>query len=283
MSGIRIAHIINPVKVKPDRDLYFQQPIVFESINNAIGELRDVELWSVYYPEDKEMSPVFAYAEIEINDSILDIGTWKVPRKLPLIKDIMDALYEASDADIFIYTNADIGLQPYFYDTVKAIFESGKKAFCINKRLLPEHLNTIEQLPLIYCGIGNSHNGHDCFVFARELYPKFDLGTVCLGAPWTEGTFIASMVNAFSEFTVYKNAHLTWHLGDRRTWNNMDQMDYRIHCCNEFARVVRKFSEDNKDILEHITIKYLLGKLVKEVKLYDDERYSEDARYFAKS
>jgi len=43
------------------------------------------------------------------------VGTFRARRKLALIKDIMDILYESGGADYMIYTNADIPLQPYFY------------------------------------------------------------------------------------------------------------------------------------------------------------------------
>lgn len=284
MSGIRIAHIINPVKVEPDRDLYFQQPITFESMKKAVDfSGTNIDLYAINYDEDEGIAPYYFKDLRNLDRSILSLGEWNVPRKLPLMKDIINALYEVSDADIFIQTNADIGVMPYFYETVTSIFKTGRKAFCINKRIIDERmgLKDVADLPLMYCAMGEPHNGHDCFVFAREFYPKFDLGDVCLGAPWTEGTFIASMVNAFSEFMVFKNAHLTFHIGDRRDWLNEEQMDYRIHCCNEFTKVLREFSKNNPKILEHKTIKYLLGKLKQEVNLYNDERYSDDTRSFA--
>ncbi len=67
---------------------------------------------------------------------MLDCGRFAVPRKLPLIKDILGRLYDASDAEYFIYTNVNIGLMPNFYVAVNAIIESGYDAFVINRRTI---------------------------------------------------------------------------------------------------------------------------------------------------
>ena len=42
-------------------------------------------------------------------------------RKLPLLADIIERLYENSDAEWLIYTNVDIAVQPHFYESVASI------------------------------------------------------------------------------------------------------------------------------------------------------------------
>ena len=58
MSGLRIAHLVNHVKVGKERDLHWQQPIVFESMRRARefskGEV-NVEQVACFYPEDEDM------------------------------------------------------------------------------------------------------------------------------------------------------------------------------------------------------------------------------------
>ena len=57
---MKIAHIVNPVKVDKDRDLYFQQPITFESMliaeKFAAGQV-EVKLIVTGYPEDEDLFP----------------------------------------------------------------------------------------------------------------------------------------------------------------------------------------------------------------------------------
>ena len=282
MTGICIAHVINPVKVPKDRDLYFQQPITFEALLEAKKSW--VDIIAVYYPEDESVIPYWVNNKVELIDEIGNYQKFQTKRKLPLFREMMDKLYEASRGyDYLIQTNADIGVQPYFYDLIKKLINDGCDSFCINKRIIPEALNKIEDLPIIWATIGNQHAGHDCFVFRRELYPKFDMGKICMGTPWSETVLITNLVKYAKNFQVFKNAHATFHIGDRRTWLPEEFNDYRINNTNEFARVLRKFSKEDKTILNHETIQYLLGKLKQEVHGYKNEVYSDDCWYLIKT
>lgn len=284
---MRIAHLISPVKVGEDRDLYFQQPITFETLRAAKEFARDevhVEHIAVCYKEDMGIVPEWFDETIELIDEIGNYQTFEVKRKLPLFIEMLDKLYETSDVNYFIQTNADIGLQPYFYLLIKKLIEDGNDSFCINKRIIPEDLklNNIEDIPVIWSTLGSNHAGHDCFVFRRELYPKFDIGRICMGTPWSEATLIANLVAYAKNFTVFRYAHATFHLGDRRIWRPKEYNDYRFHNCNEFAKVLKKLSIKKKKILKHETIRYLLHKVKVEYLAYDkSEQYNEDFRYFA--
>jgi hypothetical protein len=283
MSGIRIAHLINPVKVSEDRDLYWQQPITFASMSVAKEFARlyniDVEHVACFYPEDKEMVPDWFFKLEPLTESTE--GKFKINRKLPYFKEMLDRLYEESDADYFIQTNADIGLQPHFYILVKELIDGGNESFCINKRILPEAFVEsliLKNMPLslIWSFLGGTHAGHDCFVFPSKLYPKFDLGDIVMGTPWSETTLITNMVAYAKNFNVFKHANATFHLGDRRIWIGHEYNDYRIHNTNEFARILKRLSKKNENMLNHDTIRYLLSKLKVEVKGYKNEVYSKN-------
>jgi len=282
MSGIKIAHLINPVNMPNDRDLSWQQPITFESMKIAKDFAKnevDVEQVACFYPEDENMVPIGFIKTEPLEMSALDIQGFKIPRKLPLFKEMLQRLYETSDADYFIQTNADIGLYPHFYLLVKALIEDGNDSFCINKRILPENLKDLS-LPVIWAFSGGSHAGHDCFVFRRELYPALKLGNIVMGTPWSETTLIANLVSYAKNFKVFKNAIATFHLGDRRVWLPHDFNDYRILNTNEFARILKILSKKKKEVLKHETIQYLLGKMVHEVTHNKNETYSKDCWSF---
>jgi hypothetical protein len=277
MSGIRIAHLINPVKVGKDRDLHWQQPITYESMRVAKEFYDgDVEQVACFYPEDESIVPDDFIKTDPLTQSTLD-GGFKIVRKLPYFKEMLDKLYETSDADYFIQTNADICLMPHFYGLVKTLIDDNHDSFVITKRILPEETKNLS-LSAMYSHIGNGHAGHDCFVFRRELYPKMDIGNIIMGTPWSETTLITNMVRYAKNFTAFLQAHATFHIGDRRIWINHDYDDYRSFNTNEFGRVLRKFSRRNKKILKHPVIRNQLKKLKMEVKNYSriGEVYSED-------
>jgi len=284
---LRIAHIINPVKIiDKERDLFFQQPIAFKSLRNAkhfaerVPNL-EIQLVETAYPEDQDVINCSNFIKTEpLEDEVSNYGKFKTYRKLPLFREILKRLYEtAPDADYYIQTNADIGVMPHFYVLIYDMIKDGNDSFCINKRIIPEELKDSE-LSLLYSVLGKDHAGHDCFVFRRELYPKFNLGDICMGTPWSETTLITNLVAYAKNFKVFKQAHATFHLGDRRIWLPKTLNDYRVHNTNEFARILRLLSNKNKEMLKHETIVYLLSKLRREMEVYPDEPYSKNCKYF---
>jgi len=281
---LTIAHLVNPVNMPPERDLSWQQPITYESMKIAKGFAKnevDVEQVACFYPEDENMVPDGFVKTEPLEMSALDIQAFEIPRKLPLFREMLQKLYDTSDADYFIQTNADIGLQPYFYTLIKDMVNSGVDSFCINKRIIPEIIRK-SGLAAVWSTIGEVHAGCDCFVFRRELWPKMDIGDIVMGTPWSETTLISNMVAYAKNFVVFKQAHATFHLGDRRVWLGHEYNDYRILNTNEFARILKMLSKENEKILEHETIAHQLWKLGKEVPNYTQmgETYSKDCWKF---
>ena len=124
-----IAHIINPVIVQPTSDLYVAQPVTFETMRVARDFARGkvgVQLLSTQYPEDRAFVPDGFTATPDLERSVLDLASFGIKRKLPLLRDIVARLYEAApEAEYLIYTNNDIALMPYFYLAVNALIDSG--------------------------------------------------------------------------------------------------------------------------------------------------------------
>jgi len=252
---IGIAHIVNPVKVDENNELFYQQPITYESMRRAKRD--NVELWTTGYEEDPIIEG-FQQAP-GLTRSTLDTE-YKPKRKLPYLKDILDNLYAASKADIFIQTNIDIGLMPHFYDAVMWMLDHGCDALIINRRTVPEYYNKVEDLPLLYSSYGKPHNGYDCFVFRREIYPKFELGEICMGTPWSESTITSNLIAYSRTCHVLKDAHLTFHTGNSLTWRNY--IDYRKHNSEQFGKVAKKLMPQ---IAHSSIIHWLLWKLSKEL------------------
>ena len=56
---------------------------------------------------------------------MLDVVNFSIPRKLPLIKDIVDRATAATNADYVIYSNVDIGVVPHFISRWTASLAKG--------------------------------------------------------------------------------------------------------------------------------------------------------------
>jgi glycosyltransferase involved in cell wall biosynthesis len=250
---LKLAHIVNPVVVDEASDLLVAQPITLATMKTAQAQAKDiadVQLYSAQYPEDRAFVPEGFIKTPDLHRSVLDFGEFKVPRKLPILTDILDRLYDAAtEADYLIYTNVDIGLMPYFYITVSKIIEQGYDAFTINRRVITEHYTKTEYLPLMYAEIGENHQGHDCFVIKRSLYSKFVLGHVCLGIPYVGLSLLVNCICQANKFIIFKHQHLTFHIGADRIWKDTIFDDYRQHNGNELQQVLQHYR--NNDKLEH--------------------------------
>ncbi|MBS1617016.1 MAG: hypothetical protein JST76_00750 [Bacteroidetes bacterium] len=212
---IRIAHIINPVKAPAATELAIVQPITFESMRTArdFAAGVDVALFSTSYPEDQEIIPGYLLPTADLERSVRDVAGLERKKKLPFIKDILQRLYDSSNAEWLIYTNADIGLMPYFYTAVAQMIQQGHDAILITRRRISGRYDSVAQLPEIYAEIGGSHPGYDCFVFHRDLLPRFVLDGICIGVPFIEVSMLHNIVATATSLRHVDDMHLTFHIG----------------------------------------------------------------------
>jgi len=213
---IHIAHLINPVRFPVDSELTHTQPLTFESMKRAAAQADDVariDLLTAQYPEDRVIIPPLFTQTNDLERSVADLGSFSVNRKLPLIGDLIERLYTGSTAPYLIYTNVDIILHPSFYQEVATRIRTGLDAFIINRRRVPGHYRTVEELPEIYQLRGSPHPGFDCFIFHRSLCPKFNFGRVCVGIPFIEMIFSQNLFCHAQRFALFDRDRLTFHVG----------------------------------------------------------------------
>jgi hypothetical protein len=248
---LKIAHIINPVKVPETSDLFTAQPITFRTMKTAqelaVQQGLDVTLWTTQFPEDKPIVPDYFLETNDLDRSMLDVGDFEVKRKLPLMGDILDRLYEASDADYFIYTNVDIALLPHFYLAVARIIETGYDAFVINRRTISRKFQDIQDIPLMYSRMGITHQGYDCFVFKRAIYPKYKLGLACIGMVHVGRVLIYNLAAYATQFKIFEDEHLTFHIGDDGSWFASKYLDYEQHNRAEMLKVLNLLEAEGFD------------------------------------
>jgi hypothetical protein len=132
----------------------------------------------------------------------------------------------------------DIALMPDFYVSVNAIIDAGFDAFVINRRTLRTNYRYLRELPAMYADIGEPHPGYDCFIFKRSAVPNFALYHACIGAPRIGMVLVANMTCTATRFKEFGDGtHLTFHIGDDRTWTSPDFEDYATHNAQETSRI----------------------------------------------
>ncbi|MCG9910628.1 MAG: hypothetical protein MH137_04935 [Flavobacteriales bacterium] len=210
------CHIINPVKVNQSVDLFIAQPITFASLIRAADFSKKTiqpELLALCYNQDKDIVPG-RFNIMDLSDrSIRTILNNPQKKNLPLLSDILNTAYKATQAEYIIYTNSDIAVQPHFYQFIAEKIHEGLDGFIINRRRIPFGNYTPEDLDFLYTQKGKSHPGFDCFIFKRELIPQMELGTVCVGIPFMEATLAYNLFALSRNFKLFDKEFLTFHLG----------------------------------------------------------------------
>lgn len=171
------------------------------------------EVLALTFPEDDETVPAGIRIAHLPEHSIRELLPEAAAPKLPLLADILQTAYAASDAEYLVYTNADIAVQPHFYRFVLDELAKGYDALIINRRRLPAGNFTPADLDTLYALKGKPHPGFDCFVFRRELVPQMTLGTVCVGIPFVETTLAHNLFALCDHPRLYDREFLTFHLG----------------------------------------------------------------------
>jgi hypothetical protein len=205
----------------------------------------EVSLWAVGYEEDEPVMPDGFQRLPPLTRSVLDVAKFQKQRKLPLLKDVLDRVYDGCEADFLIYTNVDIGLQPDFYLTVREFIEHGFDGFVINRRTISNSYSRPEDLPLIWAERGDAHRGWDCFVFRREFYQQFILGDICIGAPRIGLALLSNLIAATHRFYEFKEEYLTFHLGDDRSLKDSTFRAYADHNTRELDILLKRLEDRN--------------------------------------
>ena len=243
---LKIAHLVNPVKVAKNHELFTAQPITFESIQKAISYSQrsdfKIVIRSTQYEEDHEIIPDFIRPLSNLTRSVVDCEPNDLKRKLPLIADVLEKAREVDDAHYIIYSNIDIGVMPYFYDSVFEFIHKGHDAIVINKRRVSSRYNNPSQLSEIYADLGKSHPGFDCFIFKKELRDHFVLSEICVGVPFL-GVSLLHNILAFSKNPkIVIDAHLTFHIGMNVLGFNKDS-HYKHNKYTYFNKIYPKIKD----------------------------------------
>ena len=233
----KITHILNPIKVEHSSDLYKVQLISFRSIYVAklfANKSENIKLCTKQYPEDHVIVPSYFLKQPDLQRSILDIFLFKYHKKLPLIADLLTI---PEEADYYIYSNIDISLMPYFYDSIAQYIEAGYDGIAINRRTISNQYTSPAQLPLMYAEAGKPHEGIDCFIFSRAALEQFNFFHAFIGSGPVGLCFVANMITFCKKFIWLEDKHLTFHLGDDKSWMNPKYVDYQIENYKQLTNI----------------------------------------------
>lgn len=214
---MKIVHIVNPVKVDKNHELYTTQKITFESMHRAkrYSEIEsfNIILATTQFIEDKETIPDYFLQLSNLDKSVNDYNASLFKRKLPLISDILQKTNEVKKVDYIIYSNVDIALMPFFYNSIHECIKEGHDFISVNRRRLENKYNAVEQLSKMYAELGKSHPGFDCFIFKQSLLEKLHLDEICVGVPFLGVSLLHNLLAVAENPKVLLDKHLSFHIG----------------------------------------------------------------------
>jgi hypothetical protein len=216
VSKPRFAHIINTVSPADNASLAPVQALTFETLRVACAQAKkkvEVELLSAQFENARGFRPEFIRATSDLKVCAADRKELHTKLKLPLLKEILSKLHEAKDATHFVYTNVDICVMPFFYETIAAYVERGHDAIVINRRRISARYLQQSDLNAMYAEAGKTHTGYDCFVFSRELLDKFMLKDIFIGTPPSGNDLFYNLFTFAKNPVLFAEKHLTFHAG----------------------------------------------------------------------
>lgn len=255
---MRIAHVINPVKVKEPSDLFLAQPVTFESMLKAkkYSEVMEgplVDLFAISYLEDREIVPPEFIRLPDLENSVLNLSNFTKQKKLPLISDLLMPFASMTKYDYVIYTNVDIGLMPFFYNYIQESINNGIDSLIINRRVVQS--TDVFTLNSFYSQIGGKHPGYDCFVFKREILKECFFGNACIGANFIGRVMYLNLFSLSNKLDIVKEDHLTFHIGEDGDWLSGNYSDFDEFNRNETMKVIdhfkNVFKSDDEKLLEY--------------------------------
>jgi hypothetical protein len=219
---MKIAHIVNLLTPREGSDLVLAQQVTLESLRRAKQAAAniDVNLLSAQYAEDRSEVPEWFTPTENLRNSSLDHEQFLDKRKLPSLEEIwMRLLSNSEGADYIIYSNVDIAVKPKFYSRVAELMSEGWEAISITRRTLSSDYSKVEEIDEMFLDEGLPHPGDDCFVIRRDCAGRLKISDAFIGVAWFDKILLINLAWR-TLFKKYYDEHITFHIGDDRTWLN---------------------------------------------------------------
>lgn len=239
-SMISLSHIINPVSSSENEELFKIQQTTFETLLKAkkySANQTEIELCIINRSGEKDFVPNGFKVLPALKRDVRDVVSTTKP--YPFLADIILEHAKFSKADYLIYSNLDIAVMPFFYETVSAYINKGHDALVINRRRLHNKFAKEKNTDVLFAEKGEVHTGYDCFVIKKSHIGKFIFKDICLGVP-AAGNDLFYNVFAFAENPVLlTDKHLTFHIGLELYKNWGDDLTCK-HNAKEFQQLMKE-------------------------------------------
>ena len=224
------------------------QEVVTTSMREAqAADQESVSLVNVQAETETDLTPEGFLRAGNIDRTVMDLASFKRPRPLPLLFDVLERGAElAAPDDFIIYTNADICLRPYFYRCIRDLIALGFDAITVNRRTVGDRRQFPESSSLVFAETGLDHRGFDCFVFRKSAFDTYVRNHACLGIGDVARGLLYNLVARAKAMVMLKNVALTYHFGNERSWDSPSLADYTAFNHQEYLRVLDGLAVDKK-------------------------------------
>ena len=226
----RFAHVVHTYACPAGSIGEATQRFTFAALERAkcaAHAAADVEFISVHLADDRDFPPPLFRSARELDRTVLDVHQFGVPRRLPLVFDILERGIEAArDADFIVFTNADICPMPHFYEFVSRLLSLGFDALLINRRVAGNFPLDDRWRALAEADYGGLHPGFDCFVFPVKIGPQLVRSDACVGAEYVMRGLLYNLVALCDDMLILTDVHATYHIGADSEAQRPELQDY---------------------------------------------------------
>lgn len=235
---MRIAHVIRPGLVSKNSSLKLIQDVTFNSLQVAkeatvVGNAF-VEQYIAVYSDEEIPYLDFNNCRLILDRSSLSLAGSPFTLRYALLDEILDKVFEKSNADFIIYSDLDIALKPDFYKGVIELIEKGIDAFAISNHVLNQKYNRLEQFPTMIEAESIKQNEAGCIVYSRNYHKRLLLGNSFAGHNWTNVLLICNLMAVCDSFRLFDDSKLTFSLdmdsqivmdNDTRNYSRFNEME----------------------------------------------------------
>lgn len=216
---MKTLHVLPIVGASAPQDLLLAQELTLRSIEIArkFSISNDVDVvGSRYFDEVAPVDWIIDYPCL--STSFSDLCQISNGPRLPLLREVFLPLQDLTGYDIVIFSNIDIGFQPYFYELVQQWNLDGLDAVNVTRRNLDLKIRNADLIKA-WSTNGSAHPGSDCFIFSPKIAKKLILGNVAMGLPPVGTTLALNLWLHSKAYRKFLKQHATFHIGADMDWN----------------------------------------------------------------
>lgn len=245
----KFAHIVHTYDCPAGSVAEATQKFTFQALGLARASAQykaAVDLISVPFGARNAAVPPPGFRNASpLTRTVLDVHSFRVPRQLPLLFDILESGLEAAgDAESLIFTNSDICPMPHFYEFISRLLDLGFDTLIVNRRATGTYPLEAAWQPLAQSDYGAIHPGFDCFVFPAAFGRRFLRSNSCVGAPHVMRSLLLNLVALSTNMLILTDVHATYHIGTDDSALRPELEDYFRFNRDNANEVLRRLSQE---------------------------------------